>query len=90
MIRGVNKMKCEKCLYRKNCQFIAKDYKVPTYACECTAFESEEEFKAKVKFEAIKEFAERLKAISHPYAPAHTQVIFESQIDNLVKEMGCD
>lgn len=35
--------------------------------------------------EAVKEFAERLKAVSHPYA--NTQMVFELQIDNLVKEM---
>ena len=38
-----------------------------------------------IKSEAIKEFAERLKAISHPYG--NTQMVFELQIDNLVKEM---
>lgn len=38
-----------------------------------------------VKTKAIKEFAERLKAISHPYGD--TQMVFELQIDNLVKEM---
>ena len=37
------------------------------------------------KSEAIKEFAERLKAISHPYG--NTQMVFELQIDNLVNEM---
>lgn len=64
-------MKCEKCLYRKNCQFISKHHKfISEYkkavieksviVTECTAFENEEEFKAKIKDEAIKEFAERL------------------------------
>lgn len=38
-----------------------------------------------IKAEAVKEFAERLKAVSHPYAD--TQMVFELQIDNLVKEM---
>ena len=40
------------------------------------------------KSEAIKEFAERLKAVSHPYAD--TQIVFELQIDNLVEEMAGD
>ena len=40
------------------------------------------------KSESIKEFAERLKAVSHPYAD--TQIVFELQIDNLVKEMVGD
>ena len=37
------------------------------------------------KAEAVKEFAERLKAVSHPYADS--QMVFELQIDNLLKEM---
>lgn len=37
------------------------------------------------KSEAIKEFAERLISVSHPYAD--TQMVFEIQIKNLVKEM---
>lgn len=41
--------------------------------------------KGVVRAEAVKEFAERLKAVSHPYAD--TQMVFELQIDNLVKEM---
>ena len=40
------------------------------------------------KAKAIKEFAERLKEISHPYAD--TQMVFEVQIDNLLKEMGVE
>lgn len=42
-------------------------------------------FLHRVKSRAIQEFAERLKAISHPYGD--TQMVFELQIDNLVKEM---
>jgi hypothetical protein len=38
-----------------------------------------------IKAEAYKEFAERLKAVSHPYAD--TQMVFELQIDNLLKEL---
>lgn len=37
------------------------------------------------KTSAYKEFAERLKAVSHPYAD--TQMVFEVQIDNLLKEL---
>ena len=39
----------------------------------------------KIKAEAIKKFAERLKAVSHPYMD--TQMVFVLQIDNLVAEM---
>lgn len=45
-----------------------------------------EEVKSDIKSEAIKEFAERLKAISHPYAD--TQMVFEEQIDILVKKLA--
>lgn len=38
-----------------------------------------------IKSEAVKEFADRLIAVSHPYAD--TQMVFEIQIKNLVKEM---
>ena len=38
--------------------------------------------------QAIKEFAERLISVSHPYAD--TQMVFEIQIKNLVKEMVGD
>ena len=48
-------------------------------------FELLKQEKSVVKAEAVKEFAERLKAVSHPYAD--TQMVFELQIDNLVKEM---
>ena len=40
------------------------------------------------KSEAVKEFADRLIAVSHPYAD--TQMVFEIQIKNLVKEMVGD
>lgn len=48
-------IKCEECLYRKNCQFLASHKKTAVEGC--TAFKSESGLKA----EAIKEFAERLK-----------------------------
>ena len=48
-------IKCEKCLYRKNCQFL-KTHKKTTVE-GCTAFESESRLKA----EAVKEFAEAYK-----------------------------
>jgi hypothetical protein len=53
------------------------------YNASCATSLHKELFKA--KSEAIKEFAERLKAVSHPYAD--TQMVFELQIDNLVKEI---
>ena len=44
-------IKCEKCLYRKNCQFLATHKKTAVEGC--TAFKSESDLKA----EAFKEFA---------------------------------
>ena len=41
-----------------------------------------------VRSDAIKEFADRLISVSHPYAD--TQMVFEIQIKNLVKEMVGD
>lgn len=41
--------------------------------------------KKEVEAEAVKEFAERLISVSHPYGD--TQMVFELQIRNLVKEM---
>lgn len=83
-------MKCEKCLYRKNCQFIAKYYKVPTYVCECTAFESEDEFKARVKSEAITDFSERLKSTFPPRESEKCTLddcYILDQIDTIMQEM---
>lgn len=37
--------------------------------------------------EAFEEFAERLKAVSRPHPHLNTRMVFELQIDNLVKEM---
>lgn len=44
-----------------------------------------EQWKKEIEAEAVKEFAERLIAVSHPYAD--TQMVFEVQIDNLLKEL---
>ena len=50
---------CEKCLYRKNCQFLMTHKK--SIVEDCTAFFSEEQYVAKFRSEAIKELSERLK-----------------------------
>ena len=39
-------MKCEKCLYRKNCQFLAKYKKADVDGC--TAFESEKDMRWRI------------------------------------------
>ena len=51
--------KCEKCLYKRNCQFLATHKKAVVE--DCTAFEHEEErinmAKRKARAEALNEFA---------------------------------
>ena len=73
-------MICEKCLYRKNCQFLLKHKK--TVVEGCGVFKCENEIIA----EAIKEFAERLK--KEAYLTDHrVYAVLRDDIDNLVKEM---
>jgi hypothetical protein len=76
---------CNKCLYKKNCQFLAKHRK--TIVEGCTAFESEN----KVRAEAIKEFVERLKEykyLSREWSHGeHPYVVEVDDIDNLAEEM---
>lgn len=49
-------MKCEKCLYRKNCQFLAKHPKADVDGC--TAFESEAELREQIAREIFDEIYE--------------------------------
>ena len=58
-------IKCETCIYRKNCQFLAKHRKAIVE--DCTAFESEAELKnktAKEIFDALDEYIKTWKAES--------------------------
>lgn len=48
-------MMCEKCIYRKNCQFLFEHKKATVEGC--TAFESE----AKLKDETIKKFVKQFE-----------------------------
>lgn len=58
---------CEKCLYRKNCQFLAKRKNIKGKITNCSAFESEENFvnkaKQKVAMELINEFEDNIEDI---------------------------
>lgn len=74
-------MACENCLYRKNCQFLSKHKNVEVK--DCTAFMSETEFIKKAKTEAVREFAERLKAM----CDAPHWCVWLSDIDDLIEEM---
>lgn len=76
---------CEKCLYKKNCQFLATHKKVDVE--DCTAFESEDEFRAKI----LKDFADRVKGCSYSFLRLYCSMDvvceFNNFIDNLAKEM---
>jgi hypothetical protein len=84
-------IKCEKCLYRKNCQFLATHKNTTVEGC--TAFESESALKAEV----VKEFAERFEAILATYectfietqnwSARNTILQVIQELRNLVKEM---
>ena len=77
-------MLCEKCLYRKNCQFLLKHKK--TVVEDCSAFESEN----KIKAEAIKEFAEMITNRASAIQVGNISWVWQisqDDIDNLVKEM---
>lgn len=78
-------MKCENCLYKNNCQFLAKHKNADVD--DCTAFNSEVEFITKIKMNAIKEFAKRLKWRTHEISCNVSQVVTKDDIDALVKEM---
>jgi len=76
---------CKNCLYRKNCQFLAKHKNAVVE--NCTAFKSEVEYIANIKSEAIKEFAEKLKQkISKPWYYLAQIVFVKEDIDELVRE----
>lgn len=73
-------IKCEKCLYRKNCQFLATHKNTTVEGC--TAFESESDF----KIEAVKELLEKIEK----QAILSEDDVYWVELDdiyNLVKEM---
>lgn len=86
-------IKCETCIYRKNCQFLAKHKKVEVIGCD--AFVSEIELVTKIKWETVREFAKRLrdKACNHlvEYDEGgwsdKVSAVKIDEIDDLVKEM---
>ena len=74
-MKGVSDM-CEKCLYKKNCQFLAKHKQSAVDGC--TAFESEAALKAEVAREIFEEI-ERGIAELYPilYAPTLNKFVAE-------------
>lgn len=79
-------IKCEKCLYRKNCQFLATHKNTTVEGC--TAFKSESDLKA----EAFKEFADlAIKKIYENVTPIPQQRYLVKmcieEIENTKKEM---
>lgn len=80
---------CEKCLYRKNCQFLAKHKGV--IVTDCTAFNDEEELKANIKAEAVKEYINKAKEEMLNFAKIEINehyyyLVGTSFFDNLLKE----
>ncbi|MBR5785949.1 MAG: hypothetical protein IKY41_04545 [Clostridia bacterium] len=77
-------IKCEECLYRKNCQFLASHKKTAVEGC--TAFKSESGLKA----EAIKEFAERFIDEECAYCSSESDemIFFKERFDNFLAEMA--
>lgn len=80
-------IKCEKCLYRKNCQFLATHKN--TIVEGCTAFESEND----LRIEAVKEFWDKLKTHSRKMQSSDfsgefwDRAVLVEDGDNIVKEM---
>ena len=93
---------CEKCLSRTNCQFLGTHKNVSVEGC--TAFRDEEEYVAKIRAEAIKEFAKALKEDISSYwlemymnglkGTMRTREItcecVEEYIDQIANEMGVE
>ena len=85
-------MICEKCLYRKNCQFLGTHKKAVVE--DCSNFLSEKELKVK----AYKECIEKVKSKATDIGVCDAQgndyggatVVFVNDLDNLLKEMGCE
>lgn len=74
---------CEECLYRKNCQFLAK-HKAVVFGC--TAFQSEADFKR----DAVDDFIERIKQyidIEHSDCPTAT-VFSERDVLYIVEKVA--
>ncbi len=74
-------IKCETCLSRTNCQFLATHKN--TQVEGCTAFRDEEAYVAKIKAETIDEFVYKLKSIPHI-------ALYKYEIDQAAKEMKVD
>ena len=84
-------MKCENCLYKKNCQFLTK-YKNADID-DCTAFVNEIEFVTKIKTNTIREFSDRLKSKCHDSVELddyRITVVTKTDIDDLGEEMVVD
>lgn len=77
---------CEKCLSRTNCQFLATHKNVIVDGC--TAFKSEEQYVARIKLEAMKEFAEQLKEKQFEVNDLNEDIFYAvavEDIDNFVE-----
>lgn len=82
-------MICENCIYRKNCQFLAKHKKAEVIGC--TAFVSEADFVKKAKAEAVREFSHKvIDYICEICVMPDIAIEMVNGIDNLTKEFAKD
>ena len=72
-------MICEKCLYNKNCQFLAKQ-KVKNI-CDCTAYTTLEEHDK----ELIEKFKGRLKTKMHKEV-LHSPLLGKEYVQRMIRE----
>lgn len=80
---------CEKCLSRTNCQFLGTHKNVSVEGC--TAFRDEEEYVAKIKAEAIKEYVEKVKKKSKKrVSDIYGARVYIQDLDQIAKEMGVE
>lgn len=69
---------CDKCLYKKNCQFLAKHKQSSVDGC--TAFESEKDFRADV----IEEYRKRVNA----KMGKHTHLLGKEYVQRILREVA--
>lgn len=82
-------MICENCIYRKNCQFLAKRKKAEVI--DCTAFVSEADFVKKAKAEAVREYSHKvIDYICEICVMPDIAIEMANGIDNLAKEFAKD
>jgi len=70
---------CKNCLYRKNCQFLAKHKNAAVE--NCTAFKSEAEYAAEIKKYVVKEFLEHMANEYSNFDEQHEIITYDNLIN---------